>query len=508
MAHSRPEDVHLEWTSNEKTAIEIAYGASLSGFRSMLCVKGVGLNISLDPLMSMNLAGCNAGMVILVGDDPGGWGSQNEQDSRALALAMELPLLEPATVSDAYDAVRNAYELSEKIGIPILVRIIRALSQAEGFLKTAEDVVQVKISDPPTYQRQYMRWVVLPINVVEYHRRLKRRMVEVQDFYESSTMNGISGEGSLGVIASGFMYQKLVDLVPAEKLSKLRIYKFGTFQPLPKQQLANFLQTVSAVLVFEETLPLVENAVKVVAQELGLKTPIYGRGSGHVEEVGELFAPHIAAALMKLFPDLNVDASGEFSRHRPSREPLCEGCPYIPTFDALESVINQLGGRDEVVIVGDPGCMVRAQQSPYYLMDVKNSLGSGIGMGAGLALGFAKNGIQKHVVALCGDSGFLHSGLSGLVDAARLGVRLLVLILDNGTTALSGFQPHPASGVDARGRSRSSIDLASLARESGAMKVQAVDIDRGQDIRGAIEEGINTNGVAVVIARGKCVLNQ
>jgi indolepyruvate ferredoxin oxidoreductase alpha subunit len=506
MGLSRPETVHVEWTSNEKTALEMAYGASLGGLRSMLCVKGVGLNIALDPLMSMNLAGVNAGMVILVGDDPGGWGSQNEQDSRALALALELPLLEPATVPDALLAVRHAYQLSEQMGLPILVRITRALAQAEALVEVKEESALMKVSEPPAFQREYMRWVVLPINVVEYHRRLKERMAKIEDIFDKSSLNKVQGGGPYGIIAAGFTYQKLVDLVPRELLTELRVFKLGTFQPLPRRSLAKFLQKVSSVLVFEETLPLVENATRGFAQELGLTLPLYGRDSGHVEQVGEIFAPHIAAALMKVHPGLNVDASGEFGRHRPSRDPLCEGCPYLPTFDALEDVIDQLGGRSEVVVVGDPGCMVRAQGPPYYLMDVKNSLGSGIGMGAGLSFSFSKHRVRKRVVALCGDSGFLHSGFDGLVDAVRLGVDMLVLILDNGTTALSGFQPHPGIKVDARGRPRPTVDLEGLARETGAHKVSVVDLDRGEDIRVPIEEGMNAKGVAVVIARGKCVL--
>jgi indolepyruvate ferredoxin oxidoreductase alpha subunit len=150
--------------------------------------------------------------------------------------------------------------------------------------------------------------------------------------------------------------------------------------------------------------------------------------------------------------------------------------------------------------------MVRAQEAPFYLMDVKNSLGSGIGVGVGLALSLAKRSVVKHVVALCGDSGFIHSGMNGLIDAVQLGVRMLVLLLDNGTTALSGRQPHPASGVDARGKSRPAVDIEALARGTGAGMIHVVDLDHGDDIRAAIEEGIQFEGVAVLIVRGRCIL--
>jgi indolepyruvate ferredoxin oxidoreductase alpha subunit len=499
-----PDEVQVEWASNEKVAIEMAFGASLGGTRSLLCVKSVGLNVALDPLMAFNLSGCNAGLVILVGDDPGGWGSQNEQDSRVLALAAEVPLIEPTSVSDARAAVRQAFQLSEEMGLPVIVRVTRALVLAKEEVKTLEVSEDFRSLASPSFQREFMCWVVLPINVVPYHLRLQRRLNTVQARFEDSPFNGVEGEGAQGVIAAGFAYQKLSDLLGGTVPPGLRLLRLGTFYPLPTERVRSLLQTVESVLVLEETAPLVERAVRAAAQEAGLTLPIYGRDTGHVTRAGELFAPQVAAALNRFLPHLALPTEGESGRPMPSREPLCDGCPYIPVFDALTEVIIQLGGRDEVIVVGDPGCMVRSQLPPYKLMDVKNSLGSGIAMAAGLALSQTRSGTGKRVLALCGDSGFLHSGFGGLVDAARVGVTMLVLILDNGTTALSGGQPHPASRVDTRGRPRHAVDLAGLAREAGADMVQVVDLDHGEDIRPAIEMGMSADGMAVVIARGQC----
>jgi indolepyruvate ferredoxin oxidoreductase alpha subunit len=514
-----PDQVRVEWTSNEKVGVEMAFGASLGGTRALLCVKGVGLNIALDPLMALNLSGCNAGLVILVGDDPGGWGSQNEQDSRALALAAELPLLEPTTLSDARAAMRQAFALSEEMGLPVVVRVTRALVLAEAEIENSEVWRDLRVTPPCSFQREFMRWVVLPVNVVPYHRRLLRQLEAVQARFEASPLNGVEGDGSQGVIAAGFVYQKLSDLLGGAVPPGLRILRLGTFHPLPVERVTAFLRTVESALVLEETAPWVERAVRAAAQAARLTLPIYGRDTGHVPRAGELFGPHIAAALNRYLPRLGLSTEGETARPRPSRSPLCDGCPYIPTFDALTDVIAQFG-RDEVIVVGDPGCMVRAQLPPYELLDVKNSLGSSIAMAAGIALSLRcpepiertcpelAEGSERHagkrVVALCGDSGFLHSGLYGLVDAARVGAPLLVLILDNGTTALSGGQPHPASSVDARGRPQRAVDLAGLAREAGAGMVCVVDLDRGQGIQSAIEMGMNFDGVAVVIARGRC----
>jgi indolepyruvate ferredoxin oxidoreductase alpha subunit len=465
--------------------------------RSLLCVKSVGLNIALDPLMTLNLSGCNAGLVLLVGDDPGAWGSQNEQDSRALALAAELPLLEPTSVLDARTAMHHAFRLSEEIGSPVVVRVTRALVLAtEAGLAEGE----VEATPPPVYERAYMRWVVLPVNVVSYHRRLHQRLEEVRGRFEHSPLNGVQGEGTQGVIAVGAVYRKLVDLLAGRAAPGLRVLRLGAVHPLPEERVRGYLRSVDAVLVLEETAPLVERAVRAVAQEAGLTLPVYGRSSAHVPRTGELFAPQVASALNRLVPGLALPTEGESSRPMPSLKPFCEGCPYVPTFDALMATMEGRGGRDDYIVVGDPGCMVLAQSPPSKLLDVKISLGSSLGIAAGIALGQT----GKRVVAISGDSGLLHSGLGGLVDAARMGVRVLVLILDNGTTALSGGQPHPASGTDARGKDRPAVDLAALAKDAGAGTVQAVDLDRGEDVRSAIERVMDSDGVAVVVARGLC----
>jgi indolepyruvate ferredoxin oxidoreductase alpha subunit len=502
-----PDEVRVQWTSNEKVAVEIAFGASLGGQRALLAVKSVGLNIALDPLMTMNLSGCNAGFVILVGDDPGSWGSQNEQDSRVLATLTEIPWLEPTSASDAYAAMRHAFDLSEEMGLPVVVRITRALALAKTGIETLE-VSRKRYGDiapsvpPPAFQREFLRWVVLPVNVVEYHRRLVQQLDAVQARFEGSAFNKVEGDGRRGIITAGFTHQKLLDLVSGAFPADFRVLRLGTFFPLPSTIIGSFLEDVESVLVLEETSPLVERAVRETAQRAGLTLPVCGRDTGHVSRVGELFAPDLAQAVNRFAPGLALPTDGEQSRSRPSREPLCDGCPYYPTFDALVDAMVQRGGREACIVVGDPGCMVRGQMPPYQLMDVKHGLGSSIGMAAGIAT--SQTG--KQIVALSGDSSFLHSGFNGLVDAAHLGVRMLVVILDNGTTALSGGQPHPGSSVDVRGRTRRAVDLASLARDGGAEMVRVVDLDRGEDIRAPIETAMNFDGIAVVIARGQCVL--
>jgi len=467
----------------------------------MLVVKSVGLNIALDPLMAINLSGCHAGLVLLVGDDPGSWGSQNEQDSRSLGLAAEIPVLEPGTVADARQALREAFALSEELHVPVMVRFTRALALAEAVLPPADLVT----SSPPSYRREFMRWVVLPINAIPLHQGLLDKLATVQIRSESSPLNQVVGSGRRGVVAAGFLYQKLLDLLNGELPSTMCVLKLGAFHPLPLELATDFMRQVDSVLVLEETGPLAERALRAAAQSAALTVPICGRDSGHVPPAGELFAPQIAAALNAVWPELGLPTDGPSGRARPSRQPICDGCFYHVVFDTLGQMMDERGGREAFIVVGEPGCMVRAQLPPYQLLDGMNSLGSSVGMAAGLAL--SETGRQ--IVTLCGDSAFLHSGLNALIDAVRAGAKILLIILDNGTTALSGRQPHPASDTDPRGRPRRPVDLATLATAAGAGLVLELAVDQGDDVVAGVERGLAAaqEGVAVLVARGRCVLN-
>jgi indolepyruvate ferredoxin oxidoreductase alpha subunit len=503
VAQCTADRVQVEWTSNEKVAIDMAFGASLAGARSLLCVKGVGLNVALDPLMTLVLAGCQAGMVLLVGDDPGGWGSQNEQDSRMLALAAEIPLIEPRSVRDARDAMREAFALSEQVGVPVMVRITRALTLATD---TLEEAPVYELPPSVGFVREYMKWVVLPVNVVAYHQRLRERLDAVRAYHERSGFNEIVGHGAMGLIAAGYAGRKLLDLLPEERRSGLSILWLGTVNPLPSDVVRLWLGRVDAALVVEETAPLVERAVRSLAQREGMDVPLYGRDTGHVPWTGELAAPQLAQVLNAVMPTLDLRVEEDRGRDMPSRRPLCDDCPYISVFDALLEVMEREGGRDDYIVVGDPGCMVRGQLPPYELIDVKTSLGSSIGIASGLMMGLqgARPPVARHVVALSGDSSFLHTGLSELVDAARLDLPLLVILLDNGTTALSGGQPNAGTAQDVRGRPRQAVALDRVAEGLGAECVEAIDVDRGQNLRIAIASALRREGLSVIVARGPC----
>jgi indolepyruvate ferredoxin oxidoreductase alpha subunit len=318
--------------------------------------------------------------------------------------------------------------------------------------------------------------------------------------FERSALNEEHGQAPLGVLAAGYMARKLTEVIAQSSDPPLRVLELSTLHPLPQALLAQLLRQSEAILILEETAPYLETQVQALAQRAGLALPIYGRASGHLPRAGELSSQDIVHALARLLPDWPWPRLEQDHRLMPSRQPLCDECPYIPTFRALLAVMERHGGRDRFVITGETGCMVRAQLPPWELLDAKYGMGSSIGLGAGLA----RTGIVQKVVALSGDSALLHSGLGELIDAVQANVDLLVVILANEITALSGGQPHPASPVDAQGRARRPVDLLALVQAAGVRFIQVVDPEERQAAEAAFEEALTSAGLAVVIARRAC----
>ena len=492
------EQLPVEWAINEKSAFDAAVGASLAGLRALVCLKSVGLNVALDSLMAANLAAGEGGLVLLVGDDPGAWGSQNEEDSRLLAAAAELPLLEPVSPEDCRFLMAYAFELAERVALPVVVRITHALAASR--VGRLEAPARSPVPRPPCFPGDRGRYVVLPANVVERHRRLHVALEKARQEFEASPFNQQGGAGRRGVIAAGFAAHKLAQVLAAAGEPALPVLALGTLHPLPQDRMLGFLRELEAALVLEETAPFVEAAVQALAQRARLTLPILGRASRHLPKAGELSSLDMVPALGELLPGTAWPELEPPRRQMPSREELCSDCPYIPAFEALLAAMEGFGGREAFIITGEPGCMVRAQLPPWELLDVKYAMGSSIGLGAGLA----RAGTKRRVVALAGDSALLHSGLGELIDAWQWGVPLTVLVLANETTALSGGQPHPASSRALRGRAREPVDLERLIRAIGVAAVKVVGPCDQEAMQEALVQAMGSERLAVVIARGPC----
>jgi indolepyruvate ferredoxin oxidoreductase alpha subunit len=415
-----------------------------------------------------------------------------------LAAAAEVPLLEPLAADGAREVMRRAFELSARHRLPVVVRITRAL--ANGPAGPRPSGPDRPARRPATFRRQPERLNVLPIHVVEFHRRLQAAVAEVQAEFEASDLNERRGHGRRGIIVAGQAYEKLREVLDAMDGRSPPVLALSTLYPLPQARIAGFVHELEGLLILEETAPYVEIGVQALAQRAGLCLPVYGRRSGHMPGSGELFAGEITDALASLWPDVAWPDPGPGGRPMPSRQPLCDDCPYLPTLETLLAVMERQGGREAFVVTGETGCMVRAQLPPWQIMDLKYGMGASIGLAAGLA----RAGIRQKVVALSGDSAFLHSGLGELIDAAQAGADLLVLLLANEITALSGGQPHPATAHDTRGRPRRPVDLAALVRASGVPNVRVVDPEDGAALEAALEHGLASEGPAVVVVRRAC----
>jgi indolepyruvate ferredoxin oxidoreductase alpha subunit len=491
------EDIHIQWSANEKVAFETALGVSVMGQRSLVCLKSVGLNVALDPIMTANLTGVRGGLVILLGDDPGAWASQNEQDSRILAAFAELPLLEPATPAEATTMIGSAFDLSEDVGLPVFVRETRDFSRQTGEVSA----LSPKPFTHSDYIHEGLRWVSLPFNVVANHRRLHRRLMATADRFNHSHFNVAEGEGPVGVLAVGFAHAKLIEGFPCGIPAGVGVLKLGTVHPLPEQLLLSFMSDKHQLLVIEETEPLVEMQLRSLAQRHGLTLGILGKQTGSLPREGALTAERIRTALEQLRDERlkpRSDATGT-TVARPSQQSICQGCFYAPLFAALKDAL--VAADQQAVVCADPGCGIRIHQAPFEMLDVKHCMGSAIAIASGLSLA----GSSVLPIALVGDSSFFHSGLNGLISAVASRSSMFVLILSNGSAALTGAQPHPGSGYDARGAPAPQVRLECILRACGVHQITMVDpLDRPSTLR-ALKAAVLSSDLRAVIAQGVCV---
>jgi len=489
-----PTQVYLEWSANEKVSLEVGIGASLAGSRALVCVKSVGMNALIDPLMVVNLTGVHAGLVILLGDDPGAYGSQNDQDTRPIATFAELPLLEPSTPEEGKAMLMEAFELSERYQTLVIVRETRSFSQSTG----AVEVVPAPRSRPALpMNRERYRWVPYPRNAVEKHRELHQKLERLREWMNTSRFNAREGDGPKGILSAGFAYRKLLDVLGVER-SGLRLLKLGTIYPAPDRVIGDFLEGCEEALVLEENEPYLETQVKAIAHERGCKTRILGKHSGHVSWEGELFRWQIQKAL-EFFAEGWVPArrytQAEEAAERPHRLDYCVGCRYPETLEVLKDAGRELG--QDPVLVGDPGCLAKAS----HILDAKYAMGSAVGV----AQGMIRAGLRERAVAIFGDSSFFHFALPSLISAVYNQTPILMLVLDNSATVTSGFQPNPGSGKSIRGERAPKLSVEGISKACGVDFVRTIGPDAGEEeLRKVFREGLKLDGLGLIVIRKPC----
>jgi len=495
---SAEEKLPLHWAVNEKVAVETALGASLAGARSLVCLHGI--NLALDPLITINLLGIRGGMVILCEDDPGAWYSQNEQDSRLLGPFAELPLLEPASPGEGREMILDSYRLSEKVGLPVLIRVTPNFYLAEETLPSA-----VKIPPPPRpapSPEREMRWVASPVSVLENHNLLHQRIRRVREEFELSPFNQVLGYGKKGIIAAGFVFNKLMEVLGGETDHQFRLLKLSTLHPLPENQVKDFLTSTEEVLILEENEPFVETRIRELSYQMEERVRLWGKLTGHVPREGELFKWEIEEILgdyLTEFTPRGTFFPYQEQKERPTQEEFCLSCPYLLVFKALAELREREG---EFLLVGDVGCIMKANLPPQKMLDVNLSPGSSIT----LASGMSKVSGQRKVVALIGDSSFFHSGINGVIDVAYNQGDLLIIVMDNSVAAGSGLHPHPGTGRNLWGEKVPKLDIEDFLIASGLSYVRVTELESYPETKALLQEALNREGLRAVIVRKPCPL--
>ena len=487
-------NLHVEWAVNEKTALEVAIGASWTGTRAVAVMKHVGLNVAADPFMTLAYTGVSGGLVVIVSDDPFCHSSQNEQDTRRYAQFAGIPCLDPADPQEAKDMCVYAFELSEELELPVLLRPTTRVSHARADVEVGGIK---KWNSTPEFVKDPTRWVMLPAHARPRHTELLKKQDAIKAALTDLPWNRHVLRGDVGVITSG-----IAGLYAEEAIKQLEadisILRIGTFPP-PDDLCSELLRHVTKVMVIEELEPVLEEYVERSAMENNPDLKILGKRTGHIPREGELDPLMVRNAIAEMTgsPLEEAPALRDVEDILPSRPPaLCPGCSHRATYYAMIKAF----GKD-AIFPSDIGCYTLAVRMET--IDTCLCMGASITVGSGIRFG----GEERDICCSIGDSTFLHTGLPGLLNAAYNKARITVAILDNSTTAMTGHQPHPGTGFTVTGEQTKAVSLEAVANALGADSVETVD---PYDIEATIEtfkRAKECPGLSVVIAKQACVIS-
>jgi indolepyruvate ferredoxin oxidoreductase alpha subunit len=467
-------EVYAEWSPNEKVAMEVAIGASISGVRAIASMKHVGVNVAADPLFTASYAGVGGGLVLAVADDPGMYSSQDEQDSRMLARAALIPVLEPSDSQEAKDFTKLAFELSERFDTPVMVRSTTRLSHSQGLVEQGE---REEIPDRQ-YERNIAKYVMIPSNAIRRHPLAEKRMLDMEQ--EAFNINRAEYKDlSIGFITSGIPY-----LYVKEAMPEASVLKLGMVNPLPRKLIEEFAAKVEKLYVFEELEPVIEEQVR----SWGIR--IIGK------EIFTRQGEYSATLLREKI--LNKPIAAGTPASAPARPPiLCSGCPHRSVFTAL----NQL----KLHASGDIGCYTLGAVPPLSVIDTTICMGASISMLHGMEKGRGPEFV-KNWVAVIGDSTFMHTGVNSLMNMVYNQATGTVVILDNSTTGMTGHQDHPSTGRNLRGEPAPAIDIAGFCRAIGIKRVHEINAFDLENLKELLKTETASDELSVIITKSPCVL--
>lgn len=470
------EEIYAEWSPNEKVAMEVAIGASLAGVRAMASMKHVGVNVASDPLYTVSYIGVNGGLVLVAADDPGLYSSQNEQDSRAVARAAKIPVIEPSDSNEAKEFVKCAFELSEVYDTPVMLRTTTRLAHSQGIVELCS---REEIEDKP-YVKDIRKTVMMPSMAKLRHLHVEAREISMAEDADCFSINRVEmNDTEIGVITSGIPYQYVKEVLPNASVLKL-----GLVNPLPKNMIRDFAASVKKLYIVEELDPIIEEQVKAMG------IPCIGKEIFTVQ--GEYSANMIRKAILQ--KELSIEEESVV----PNRPPiLCPGCPHRSTFYVLKKL--------KLHAAGDIGCYTLGAVAPLSVVDTTVCMGSSISTLHGMEKAKGSAFIRDWV-AVIGDSTFMHTGVNSLMNMVYNQSTGTVLILDNSTTGMTGHQDHAGTGKTLKGDIVNSISLTELCRGMGIQNVQVVDAFDTATLERVVKEEVAKEELSVIIVKAPCAL--
>jgi indolepyruvate ferredoxin oxidoreductase, alpha subunit len=473
------EGIHAEWSVNEKVALEVAIGGALTGLRSLACMKHVGVNVAADPLMTAAYTGINGGLVLMVADDPGMFSSQNEQDTRHFARLGKIPCIEPTDSAEAKHFIKAAFELSESFDTPVILRTTTRISHCKS-------VVELGISDSFAGRglaKDFGKYVMLPSNAKKRHVFVEDRLIRLKAWAETSPLNKIiEGDKSLGFITSGISFQYVREAFP-----NATVLKLGMTFPPPEKLIKKFSSSVDKLVVVEELDPFLEEQIKAMGITVHL-------GKNVLPLCGEFSQRIVLERISGSVLPIKEPVSGLLMRP----PTFCPGCSHR----GLYTVLSKL----KLYVSGDIGCYTLGALPPFSSMHTCICMGASISAAHGMAKGLALQGTQQKPVAVIGDSTFLHSGITGLLNMVYNGGDAIVIIMNNDTTGMTGGQEHAGTGRSAKGTAAPRLDIAKLCQNIGAKRVREIDAYNIKDLEKIMKEELVAQGPSVLISNQPCVL--
>jgi len=500
---SKETDFYFEYSTNEKVALEVAAAAANSGLRTLCIMKHVGLNVAADPLMTLAYIGVTESLVIITADDPFMFSSQNEQDNRFYGKISGLPVLEPSSVEEAKDMIIYAFELSKKLKEPVIFRTTTRINHSSAFIKLGKIK---KRETKGSFKKDPLSYVTVPAVSRKLHLKLLKNIEQAEILSETSEYNIEIGKGELGIITSGVSFLYVSDAIEEIGVSdKVKILKIGFSNPLPEKKVQNFLKKCTKALIVEEGEPILETYVKACAQQAGITIPINGKGENLLKRYFEFDPAMVKKVISSYFgfnykpkPQIDLSNIPEIPQRPPN---LCSGCSHRATFYEIKKAAESLD--IDVIYPNDIGCYTLGFMAPLSMGDFVICMGSSVSS----SCGFSKAIGDKKIVGYIGDSTFFHSGITGLINAVFNKHNFTLVILDNGTTAMTGHQPNP--GVNMKQLGFEQYEQVSIENIVQAIGVKHVNVIKPKKVKKSIEtikEALSYKGVSVVISQELCVL--